>query len=393
VSAELVSNTNKLNIDCEVTISIDDFLHVYSGKATASDIMKLCYSGKVHVSGFQVRFLARFAQSFEFSTAKWEAFYKWQKHTKEKKRCFDPNVTYAGDVIPRGIALYIRQGGVNMHKLQRTCLEASLGRIFGTHLLLPYSALLHRGNLIQRHDMSTRAKKLTRTVQCVAGIHPNRWDKNDQKTMQREIEEVMATTHLLISMEEMFPTLSNVSLDHYHVNDGCHSLLKPSYTKFEHPIRKCMIYFKQLSKENERRVDLTDAGMTQLNRMMCLGPALPMVKSNYMPAPQRVFHGLKHMMTSHGSHSTSFSTVLRNIDSAISFELGLPSSNGIIPCPSHLPKVYSKGENVLYNTNREFVKTRSMLKAKMKSLRMGMLVNDFRVPVSAPDNMTLLIDF
>ncbi|KAL4175978.1 hypothetical protein KRP22_000935 [Phytophthora ramorum] len=63
---------------CEVTISMDDFLWIYSGKASSSDLVKLFYAGRVAISGYAFRSVSKFAQSFDFSSDKWRSFYAWQ---------------------------------------------------------------------------------------------------------------------------------------------------------------------------------------------------------------------------------------------------------------------------------------------------------------------------
>lgn len=63
-------------VNCKVSISIDDFLHMYSGKATSSEIMNMCYSGRVKVHSFAYRQLTKFATSFDFSSEKWNRYYK-----------------------------------------------------------------------------------------------------------------------------------------------------------------------------------------------------------------------------------------------------------------------------------------------------------------------------
>lgn len=62
-------------VTCEVLLSDEDFKRVYSGEAGAGEISKMCLSGRIYVRWFRFRELSRFANSFDFSTERWNAFY------------------------------------------------------------------------------------------------------------------------------------------------------------------------------------------------------------------------------------------------------------------------------------------------------------------------------
>ncbi|OWY97071.1 hypothetical protein PHMEG_00032491 [Phytophthora megakarya] len=55
---------------CEMTITMDDFLWIYSGKVSSSDMVKLFYAGCVAISSYAFRTVSKFAQSFDFSSEK-----------------------------------------------------------------------------------------------------------------------------------------------------------------------------------------------------------------------------------------------------------------------------------------------------------------------------------
>ncbi|KDO29060.1 hypothetical protein SPRG_06115 [Saprolegnia parasitica CBS 223.65] len=377
-----------MKIDCEVTMTIDDFLHLYSGKATIGEVSRLCYSGRVHVSGFQFRFLTRFAQSFEFSTDKWNAFYAWQRD--QQQQILDEASLMADSVeynrLPRQIALYIR-GGVNMAILQRRCFEASLSRIFGTRLLLSYTSLAHSGKQFQHPP---RAKKLLRISRTLNGVHPPTRKANGKanvKSLRDEVEGVLASSYTLLADEDLLLAPNSIDDEMVKVLQG--TARYPLRRKKGNWITK----LKQ-STDLHKRVDLTDATRKQIDKIMAnlIGPDQPMTKSNFMPAPQRVLHELKNLISTsqHEPASPPLSSVLRDMDAAIAMELGLVEKKQAFVRPAPPVEIGTR-DIIRYNTNREFIKGKKALKKKIEGLRQGLLTHR---PVEAvPDSMAFLIDY
>ncbi|KAG7378569.1 hypothetical protein PHYBOEH_000302 [Phytophthora boehmeriae] len=58
-----------------VYVSLADFLYMYSGKATAAEIAGMVMSGRVSVPWASYGKLKAFAECFDFSTEKWDAYY------------------------------------------------------------------------------------------------------------------------------------------------------------------------------------------------------------------------------------------------------------------------------------------------------------------------------
>ncbi|KAL7690566.1 hypothetical protein Plhal304r1_c012g0048021 [Plasmopara halstedii] len=58
-----------------VHVSLEDFLYMYSGKATTSEIAGMVMSGRVAVPWNSYSKLKAFADCFDFSTKMWEAYY------------------------------------------------------------------------------------------------------------------------------------------------------------------------------------------------------------------------------------------------------------------------------------------------------------------------------
>ncbi|KAI9912428.1 hypothetical protein PsorP6_006401 [Peronosclerospora sorghi] len=58
-----------------VYVSLADFLYMYSGEAAATEIARMVMSGRVSVPWSSSGKLKAFAESFDFSTEKWDAYY------------------------------------------------------------------------------------------------------------------------------------------------------------------------------------------------------------------------------------------------------------------------------------------------------------------------------
>lgn len=67
-----------------VHVSLADFLYMYSGEATTSEIAGMVLSGRVAVPWNSYGKLKAFAECFDFSTEKWEAYY-----ADTKARCVE----------------------------------------------------------------------------------------------------------------------------------------------------------------------------------------------------------------------------------------------------------------------------------------------------------------
>ena len=58
-----------------VVMTVDDFLRVYSGDVSGSELMRMGLSGRIWVNGFAIRAVQAFATSFCYESSTWEAFY------------------------------------------------------------------------------------------------------------------------------------------------------------------------------------------------------------------------------------------------------------------------------------------------------------------------------
>jgi hypothetical protein len=67
-------------VTCRAVIGVEDFAHIYSGKASAAEIGQMVFGGRVRVPGWKFRELASFATSFDFSYESWDNYYRLKPH-------------------------------------------------------------------------------------------------------------------------------------------------------------------------------------------------------------------------------------------------------------------------------------------------------------------------
>lgn len=59
---------------------MEDFIHIYSGTASAAEIGQMVFGGRIRVPGWKFRDLASFAASFDFSYESWDNYYRLKPH-------------------------------------------------------------------------------------------------------------------------------------------------------------------------------------------------------------------------------------------------------------------------------------------------------------------------
>ena len=62
-----------------VSMNVNDFLHVYSGQATAFEVTRMIMRRRIVVEGHDFGKISSFASSFDYSSNKWEEFYQQNK--------------------------------------------------------------------------------------------------------------------------------------------------------------------------------------------------------------------------------------------------------------------------------------------------------------------------
>ncbi|KAF0706852.1 hypothetical protein AaE_013918 [Aphanomyces astaci] len=399
VRAELVgvASTN-LKYDCEVTSSIEDFLHVYSGKASAGEMAKMCYTGRVYISGLQFRLVTRFAQSFDFTSQKWNDFYTWEQQQQQRRgRQLGGDDTDDGIIehVPRQIALYIRGGGVNMSMVQRGCFEASMGRIFGPRVLMTYTALVHQGRRLPHRPADLwshfKNKKFSRAIRCALGHPSQSYTTHKHKAhllpskLRSDVLVLWESSYELISCPAIVPAPStNTSLLLWS-DSSLEADPVDALAPLDPPCRPAN-GSRFPAEAYTRRIDLRDAGMAQLSKIIdnVVGEAFqPAVKSNHVSAPARLMREVrKWILNSHEqtTAATDLHSVLRDIDGLICAQLGKPTRPA--PC---LQKEVPTADIIRYNTRRDLAR----IKQTMAGMKRTLLAHQIS-PKSLPDNMSLL---
>ncbi|KAG9405804.1 hypothetical protein AC1031_003722 [Aphanomyces cochlioides] len=375
-----------IKYDCEVTSSIEDFLHVYSGKASPGEMAKMCYTGRVYISGLQFRLVTRFAQSFDFSSQKWTDFYAWQKRQQERgPHGSNMDEQPLLEQLPKQIALYIRGGVVNMSAVQRNCFEASFGRIFGSRLFVTYTALVHQGIQLRRNtDVAYhfKDKKFGRSIRSIAGHLPKRQvHKLGRPSLHTEVLTIWEDSYPLIQVESV---VSGCSMDKSVISwsDSLLSSLQGNEVGSSMDESTTM-------ESKTRRIDLRDAGMQQLSKIMdnVVGERQPVTKSNYLSAPARLMCEIRKWLNQANeqqSTSVPLHSVLRDIDTMIAAELGKPTR------PAQLiQKELKTTEIIRYNTRRDLAR----MKQSIAGLKRNLLAHQMN-PKSLPDSMNcLMLDY
>ncbi|DBA01035.1 TPA: hypothetical protein N0F65_002645 [Lagenidium giganteum] len=165
------SNRSKLT---EVGISEDDFLWLYSGKASSSDVAKLFYSGRLSISGYAFRKVSNFAQSFDFSSEKWRQFYAWKEDMENRQRSPSATEEMANVGSPsRDFWFYSCRAILARYRfshLQRLQWEVSMASIFGEKYVVEKAC-----ESIRRRNRSLLVQnptdELHALVSNVAGTH------------------------------------------------------------------------------------------------------------------------------------------------------------------------------------------------------------------------------
>ncbi|KAF1318666.1 hypothetical protein FI667_g13711, partial [Globisporangium splendens] len=295
-------------VTCEVSISVDDFLWIYSGKASSSDILKLFYAGKLSISGYAFRKVSAFAQSFDFSSEKWRSFYSWRDENENARR--SPSAVEEARNVgsPSRDFWFFHCRAIldryNVSKLQQLQWETSMASVFGENYVL--------GNVC-------RAIQKTKTSQS-AECHPH-------DSFYNAIASVLGSSNAVMKHNGIPQPRRALAIDHRHqqcdvqrelmhffnpdtkhtskyVESVCTSNHRHDlFGFFDEEYISAVKYtakerFQQ--RRNKNRVDLADAGMAQLDKLVkVIGIGGHCNRTNnkqskYIPAPEaflREFNG------------------------------------------------------------------------------------------------------
>ncbi|GMF13108.1 unnamed protein product [Phytophthora lilii] len=283
---------------CEVTISMDDFLWIYSGKASSSDMVKLFYAGRVAISGYAFRTVSKFAQSFDFSSEKWRSFYAWRKAQDERndgsrspsaleeaRNVGSPSRDYwffhARTILDR----------YNLTRLQRLLWETSLASLFGE------KAVLESVRRTAMCDRKVAAGKFSLVASVVGNAGPV------SAVLKRRATGAITPGQLHFERElraELERFLRPCTKQSAAIAESL-AVGNPKQTAnlmFEFFNEDYVVAVKRSAKERQQRrhhrnrVDLGDAGMAQLDKLVKVigkGGHSNLKRDNrskYVPAPE-----------------------------------------------------------------------------------------------------------
>ncbi|KAF4320990.1 hypothetical protein BBO99_00001598 [Phytophthora kernoviae] len=303
---EVATHKNALTSDvrptCEVTISMDDFLWIYSGKASGSDLAKLFYAGRVTISGYAFRTVSKFAQSFDFSSEKWRSYYAWQKALDERNDSSRPPsaLEEARNVgSPSRDFWFFHARSIldryNLSRLQKLLWETSLASLFGEKCVLES---VRSASVRDRKVGAGRFSVLASVVGdagSVSAVLKRRATgplTPGQLQYERELRQELAR-FLRPCTKQSANVLESLAV----VNPKQTSSAVFDFFDEEYVVAvKLSAKERQQRRHHRNRVDLGDAGMAQLDKLVQVlgkGGHSNLKRDNrskYVPAPELLLH-------------------------------------------------------------------------------------------------------
>ncbi|KAL7692674.1 hypothetical protein Plhal304r1_c006g0025841 [Plasmopara halstedii] len=282
---------------CKVTISMDDFLWIYSGKANSADLARLFYAGRVVITGYAFRTVSKFAQSFDFSSEKWRNFYALRK-AQDEKNYTSRSPSALEDVrnvgSPSRDYWYFHVKSIldcfHITKVQRILWETSLASLFGEKVVL---ASVRHASLRDNKNASSIFNIIARVVgnsgpvsadlkrRATAVMTPNNLYK--ERELRTELERILYQSSSSATIVKSFAVVN---------------LKQTASSMFDFISKDYIKTVKLSAKERQRRrhhrnrVDLGDAGMAQLDKLVKVigkGGHSNLKRDNrskYVPAPE-----------------------------------------------------------------------------------------------------------
>jgi hypothetical protein len=283
-------------ITCEVAMSMEDFLHIYSGKASSSDVVKLFYAGRVSISGYAFRTMSNFVASFDYSTDSWNNFYAQQRDRQQRSSAALDETRNVGSPS-RDFWFYYCRAMLERHnisKLQRITWEASLASLFGDQFIL---------------DNLRRSVRSRRSSSVDSALN---WPQHGQ--IQGGLVAALAGVHIPPPPSRIMDTELTHSL-HPSMTRRRHSIatgltLRPKahedFGVFDEALVDAV---KHASKrraslaQTKNRVDLADVGMEQLDKLLVAWGkdghrnTQCKTKPRYIPAPELLLREFQSQAT------------------------------------------------------------------------------------------------
>lgn len=284
---------------CEVGISVDDFLWIYSGKASSSDILKLFYSGRLSISGYAFRKASAFAQSFDFSSDRWTKFYAWRDKQQDKlEQTRSAELTGAHTLTRDHWLLHCRTilKRYNIPRLQRMQWEASLASMFGEKYVLDKVYSDTAGHNLRALTCSEHQPQQPQQFFSVIGsvvapnvaatwktMHPPGLGQQHETALQRQLAQFLHPCP-----KHTTKYANSVCVDAHKDISEMFAFFDENYVHQVKSSAKHRVRQQQL----RNRVDLGDAGMQQLDKLVqMIGKGghsnhKQMNTSKYVPAPE-----------------------------------------------------------------------------------------------------------
>ncbi|GLD97505.1 hypothetical protein PINS_up006195 [Pythium insidiosum] len=253
------SASDARSLTCEVTISVDDFLWIYSGKASSSDVLKLFYAGRLCISGYAFRKVSTFAQSFDYSSERWRKFYAWREEEANMRRSsLALDDAHNVGSPSRDFWIYHCRAILeryNISKLQRMTWEASLSSMFGDRFVLEClcRSATSRRSFVVPSSACSRDERTEGLVAALVGLHL------PQSKVEHELGDVLRPCFKRrhsIPLELVRPTNENAGSLFDFFDDDYLDAVKHSAKQ------------RHLRGKSKNRVDLADASMEQLDRLL-----------------------------------------------------------------------------------------------------------------------------
>lgn len=306
VTTEKDADVTKRSITCEVSLSEDDFLWIYSGKASSSDIAKLFYQGRLSISGYAFRKVSNFAQSFDFSSEKWRQFYSWKDAWENQQRSPSSKEEVMNIGSPSRDFWFHNCRSILVHykvsRLQRLQWEASLASIFGERYVLRavhQTTVCPKSALLDACDQAAgeKANDLLIAVSNVVGMPFGNQSARKRALSWSDARSACPTYNVDDELQRLLHPIGSSATT--NVNEVCAigkaqdivQMLDGIDSKYVEAVKHSAKQRFHLH-QRKNRVDVTDAGLTQLDRLLtALGKELQLhqtrpTKPKYIPGPE-----------------------------------------------------------------------------------------------------------
>lgn len=283
VSTMKNSDLSTTKVTCEISMTKSDFLYIYSGQASNAELLRMFYSGRVSISGYAFRTASNFAACFDFSSDMWTNFYacrdtrQSQDHSRTT-RALD-EVNNVGSPSRDFWFYYCRAilERYNISKLQRITWETSLASMFGDQFILDN---VRRSVQSRRGSAGHQTPHKHHIGGVVAGlVGANAPHAHVASELSHFFQPRMKRRNTIATVRSV------------HKSSGAAELFDFFDEEYLDAVKHSAKQRLQRSQQ-KNRVDLADAGMDQLDRLLrAFGKSghsneQCKTKVRYIPAPE-----------------------------------------------------------------------------------------------------------